>query len=132
MPGLRLAADGQSVLGGSPAVNGFLFDENLPRRLVFAPSLPVVHVASLGANPTDSQLWEHARSNSLVIVTKDADFSGRIILASPPPWVVHLRFGNLRRKQFHAFLARVWPRIEAMLPAHKLINVFQDRIEGVA
>lgn len=113
-------------------MNGFLFDENLPRRVIFAPSLPVVHAASLGANPTDTQLWEHARSNSLVIVTKDADFSGRIILASPPPWVVHLRFGNLRRQQFHAFLARVWPGIEAMLPTHKLINVFRDHIEGVA
>ena len=113
-------------------MNGFLLDENLPHRLVFAPSLPVIHTAALGANPTDSQLWEHARNNRLVIVTKDADFSGRIILASPPPWVVHLRFGNLRRKQFHALLTQVWPRVEALLPAHKLINVFRDRIEGVA
>jgi predicted nuclease of predicted toxin-antitoxin system len=68
----------------------------------------------------------------LVIVTKDADFSGRIILASPPPWVVHLRFGNLRRKQYHAFLGQVWPKIEAMLPEHKLINVMLESIDGVA
>jgi predicted nuclease of predicted toxin-antitoxin system len=113
-------------------VKGFLFDENLPRRLVFKPSLPIVHASSLGTHPTDDQLWEHDRNNELVIVTKDADFSGRVILASPPSWVIHLRFGNLRLKQYHAFLKRVWPRIDAMLPEHKLINVMLDSIEGVA
>jgi hypothetical protein len=31
----------------------------------------------------------------LVIVSKDADFSNRIITSAPPPWVAHLRFGKL-------------------------------------
>jgi predicted nuclease of predicted toxin-antitoxin system len=68
----------------------------------------------------------------LAIITKDADFSGRIILHTPPPWIVHLRFGNLRRKEFHAVLARAWPQIEALLPAHKLVNVYTDRVEAIA
>jgi predicted nuclease of predicted toxin-antitoxin system len=67
----------------------------------------------------------------LVIVSKDADFSDRIILQSPPPWVVHLRFGNLRRKEFHARLARVWPQVEGLLKTHKLVNVYADRLEGI-
>jgi predicted nuclease of predicted toxin-antitoxin system len=67
----------------------------------------------------------------LVIVSKDADFSERIIMQSPPPWVVHLRFGNLRRKEFHALLARVWPQVEAFLKTHKLGNVYADRLEGI-
>ena len=44
---------------------------------------------------------------------------------------MHLRIGNLRRADFHVFLARVWPQIEALLPAHKLVNVYLDRIEAV-
>jgi predicted nuclease of predicted toxin-antitoxin system len=52
-------------------------------------------------------LWHYARQHELVIVSKDADFSDRIIMQTPPPWVVHLRFGNLRRKEFHARIARV-------------------------
>ena len=64
-------------------------------------------------------------------MTKDADFSGRIILQTPPPWIVHLRFGNLRRREFHAVLARVWPQVEALLPTHKLVNVYPDRVEAV-
>ena len=113
-------------------MKGLLFDENLPTRLTFPPGLPVASVAGLGVSPSDTQVWEHARREELVIVTKDADFSGRIILHTPPPWVVHLRFGNLRRREFHALLARVWPQVEALLKTHKLVNVHADRVEGIS
>jgi len=66
-----------------------------------------------------------------VIVTKDADFSDRIITRLPPPWVVHLRFGNLRGNEFHALLTRVWPQIETMLESYKLVSVHADRLEGI-
>jgi hypothetical protein len=45
--------------------------------------------------------------------------------------VVHLRFGILRRDEFHVLLARVWPRIETLLKSHKLVNVYADRLEGI-
>lgn len=113
-------------------MRGYLLDENLPRRLTFAPSLPVAHAADLGtAAPTDTQLWEHARTHHLAIVSKDADFSDRAMLATPPPWVVRLAFGNLRLRDYHATLARAWPAIEALLPAHKLLIVHADRIEAI-
>ncbi len=112
-------------------MKGFLFDENLPSRLQFSPKLPVVPFSRAGKTPTDSQLWEFARTHDLVIVTKDADFSQRIITTSPPPRVVHLRCGNLRFAEFHALLARVWPQIETLLKSHKLVNVYRDRLEGI-
>ena len=112
-------------------MKGFLLDENLPARLRFSPSLPVVSVAELGPSPSDSAVWDFAGRRELVIVTKDADFSARIILSAPPPWVVHLRFGNRRRGEFHALLARVWPQVEALLAKHKLVNVYAERIEGI-
>ena len=113
-------------------MKGYLFDQNLPARLTFSPALPVTASASFGPNPTDTVLWDHAKRESLAIVTKDADFSGRIIVETPPPWVVHLRFGNLRRREYHAYLARVWPQVEALLKTHKLVNVHHDRVEGVS
>lgn len=112
-------------------MKGFLFDENLPSRLKFSPSLPIVAATTVGQSPNDSALWEFARNEELVIVTKDADFSDRIIIGQPPPWVVHLRFGNLRRRDFHALLARVWPQVEQLLKTNKLVNVFADRIEAI-
>ena len=112
-------------------MKGFLFDENLPSRLRFSPKRPILPVSKAGRNPSDTQIWEFARTHDLVIVSKAADFSDRIITHTPPPWVVHLRFGNLRRNEFHALLARVWPQIETLLKSHKLVNVYADRLEGV-
>jgi predicted nuclease of predicted toxin-antitoxin system len=112
-------------------VKGWLLDENIPRNVTFTPALPLSHVRDLGAGASDTTIWRHAREKELAIVSKDADFSHRMMLASPPPWVVHLRFGNLRRRDFHALLARLWPRIETLLPEHKLVNVYADRIEAV-
>jgi predicted nuclease of predicted toxin-antitoxin system len=112
-------------------MKGFVFDENLPSRFIFSPSLPVIPLSTLGTSPTDNQLWEFARKEQLAIVSKDADFYDRIIGQSPPPWVVHLRFGNLRRKDFHELLRRAWPQIELLLKNHKLVNVYSDRLEGI-
>jgi predicted nuclease of predicted toxin-antitoxin system len=112
-------------------MKGFLFDANVPSRIQFQPGYPVISVAVVSRHPTDTQIWDFARQGELAIVSKDADFSERIIVQTPPPWVVHLRFGNLKRKDFHALLARVWPKVESLLKTHKLVNVYADRVEGI-
>lgn len=112
-------------------MKGFLFDENLPRVPTLQTRLPVTHALDLGARPTDSQLWAHAEENDLTIVTKDADFSQRIVLRVPPPRVIHLRVGNMRGRDFAAWLKTVWPQIESTVATHKLVNVYRDHIEAV-
>jgi predicted nuclease of predicted toxin-antitoxin system len=112
-------------------MKGFLFDENLPRVPSLQTNLPVTHALDLGSRPTDSQLWAHAQQHDLAIVTKDADFSQRIVLGVPPPRVVHLRVGNMRGREFASWLSRIWPQVESTVSSHKLINVYQDRIEAV-
>jgi predicted nuclease of predicted toxin-antitoxin system len=111
-------------------MNGFLFDENLPSKILFTPSFPIIHVSILGNSPTDSYIWQYAKENSLVIVTKDVDFSDRLMLDLSPPKVIHLRFGNMRKSLFHSFLASVWSQIEDLVVDHKLINVYLDQIEA--
>jgi predicted nuclease of predicted toxin-antitoxin system len=112
-------------------MKGFLFDGNVPSRLRFSPKLPIVPLSNVGRRPSDSQIWDFARKHDLVIVSKDADFSDRIITSSPPPRVVHLRFGNLRRNEYHTLLARRWRQIESLLKTSKLVNVYIDRLEGI-
>ena len=87
--------------------------------------------SELGTRPTDSQIWAHAQANDLAIVTKDADFSQRIVLNTPPPCVIHLRVVNMRRRDFEAWLQRVWPQIEGAIGTHKLVNAYRDRIVSV-
>ncbi len=112
-------------------MKGFLFDENLPRVPSLQTGLPVTHALDLGSRPTDSQLWTHAQQNDLAIVTKDADFSQRIVLDTPPPRVVHLRVGNMRGREFAAWLNHVWPSVESAIATRKLLNVYRDRLEAV-
>ena len=112
-------------------LKGILFDENLPSRVNLGSALPIFHCASVGQSLSDTSIWEHSRSHGLVIITKDADFSSRIMLSEPPPWVVHLRFGNMRAKDLRFHLERSWSAIAELLPEHKLINVYLDRIEAI-
>jgi predicted nuclease of predicted toxin-antitoxin system len=106
-------------------------DENVPSRLCIDPTKPILASRdAIGARASDRELREFARCNECAIVSKDADFSDLILASQPPPWVVHLRFGNLRRRDCHRLLARVWPRVESLLPEHKLIRVYADRIEA--
>ncbi len=112
-------------------MKGYLLDENLPRVAALRTGFPVVHALDLGERPTDSEIWSHARLNDLAIVSKDADFSQRIALGEPPPRVVHLRVGNMRRREFATWLEHVWPRVEAMVTTHKLVNVHRNGIEAI-
>ncbi len=75
-----------------------LFDQNLSRRLaqrladIYAGS---VHVGDIGLDrETDATVWEYARRDSFVLVSKDADFVDLIAQRGPPPSLVWLRVGN--------------------------------------
>ncbi len=75
-----------------------LFDENLAPRLAAALSdlYPgSVHLRDCGlSGASDVEVWQHARDNGFVIVSKDSDFAGRSFLLGSPPKVIWLRIGN--------------------------------------
>lgn len=110
----------------------FLIDANLPYRLSLWQGQDYLHVFDLSDIWPDSEIWRYAREQELTIVTKDADFSALAILNEPPPWVIHFRIGNMKIRDLHAFLQRVWPDISAFSTTHKLLNVYSDRIETIA
>lgn len=43
----------------------------------------------------------------------------------------YIHIGNMKMRDFHALITRIWPRIVDLSADHKLIRVFQDRIEAV-
>jgi len=75
---------------------GILLDENVSARLRGAFDLPVIHVSEWTDGLKDWALRERAQDASLVIVAQDSDFTERMLAQEPPPWVVHVRTGNLR------------------------------------
>jgi predicted nuclease of predicted toxin-antitoxin system len=42
------------------------------------------------------------------LISKDADFSNRIIVKNPPPKVIHIKVGNLKIQELHKFLNDNW------------------------
>jgi predicted nuclease of predicted toxin-antitoxin system len=77
-----------------------LLDENLSDRII--PRIKDLypdsaHVKTLGLTNTDDALiWEYAKANNFVIVSKDADFHQRSFLYGHPPKFIYLHIGNSR------------------------------------
>lgn len=110
----------------------FILDENLPKKIKIMSSSTFLHIEGiLSKGSTDTDLWNYAKLNNAIIVTKDADFAERILPVAPPPRVIHLKFGNMRIRQFHNHLALLWNKIEQMIETDKLVKVYLDRIEGI-
>ncbi len=53
------------------------------------------HVKTLAlTNTDDANIWEYAKANGFVIVSKDSDFHQRSLLYGHPPKFIYLRIGN--------------------------------------
>ena len=86
----------------------FLIDVNLPEKIAVWNSDEFIHVRSIDEKMKDSAIWRYAKENALIIVTKDADFSNRLLSVTPPPKVIHIRFGNLKMKEFEEVMQKFW------------------------
>ena len=84
--------------GDTPSSMKLLLDENLSRRIV--PFLQATYPGSSQIvletleQADDVEIWEYAKKNDFVIVTKDSDFHELSLLRGPPPKVIWLRIGN--------------------------------------
>jgi len=93
-----------------------LFDENLspklPNRLgnLFPNSL---HVRDIGMKATiDPIVWDYAKDNDLMIVSKDADMHDLSLVFGNPPKVIWLRLGNCSTLQVESFLRQNFEAIK--------------------
>ena len=109
----------------------YLIDANLPYYFSIWNNSDYIHMKDINDEWTDEQIWEYAKENELTVVTKDSDFSDKMILSEPPPKVIHIRVGNMRLKKFHEFLSLIWVNACELSQGYKLVSVYTDRIEGV-
>jgi predicted nuclease of predicted toxin-antitoxin system len=108
-----------------------LVDENLPASIA-RDCCESEHALSLGHRPTDTELWKTAKAKGRVILTKDADFFNRLMAEGPPPKVIWLRVGNMRRHKLESFFRTCWPSIAKLLEDYDLIEVFSHQIEALS
>jgi predicted nuclease of predicted toxin-antitoxin system len=92
-----------------------LFDENVSPRLVLLLSdlYPgSLHVSDAGLeSKRDSWIWDYARAECLVVVTKDRDFREFSLDVGAPPKVIWLGLGNCTTRLIADILRREAIRI---------------------
>ena len=75
-----------------------LFDQNLSPQLTHLVSdlyQGSIHVREIGLREAeDSAIWEYAKQNGFIIISKDSDFQARSLLYGSPPKFIWLRVGN--------------------------------------
>lgn len=75
-----------------------LFDQNLSFKLVgqLADLYPNSrHVRDIGLKDADDNVvWEYAKQNAYIIVSKDSDFRQRSFVLGAPPQVIWVALGN--------------------------------------
>ena len=87
-----------------------LFDENLSPKLPFrlADLFPnSLHVRDVDMKSTiDPIVWDYAKSNDLMIVSKDSDMHDLSLVFGNPPKVIWIRLGNCSTSQVESLLRR--------------------------
>lgn len=106
----------------------YLIDENVPflscwdkKNFVHVTNLPFLHF--------DSDIWDYAFKNQLIIITKDSDFYYRYLSSNNYPKVIWIKTGNLKKVLLIKLIESVWQDIEEMLLSSSFIIITEDKIE---
>jgi predicted nuclease of predicted toxin-antitoxin system len=93
-----------------------LFDENLSPRLPFllADLFPnSTHVRNIGMMAaSDTSVWDYAKTEGFVIVSKDTDMHDLSLVLGLPPKVVWVRLGNCSTRQVEQLLRQDFEAIK--------------------
>lgn len=87
-----------------------LFDQNLSPKLIrrledLYPNSDHLELLGLGT-ADDATIWEHAKQNDFLVVTKDADFADLSVFRGFPPKVIWIRRGNCSTNDIEEILRR--------------------------
>jgi predicted nuclease of predicted toxin-antitoxin system len=93
-----------------------LFDQNISPRLVsklFDLFPGSAHIRDFGLQKADDEtVWNLAREQDFIIVSKDSDFRQRSFLYGPPPKVIWVRRGNCSTRDIEAMLRQYYEDIQ--------------------
>jgi predicted nuclease of predicted toxin-antitoxin system len=109
----------------------YLIDANLPYYFSVWNDSDFIHQLDIQNDQPDSEIWQYAKVNNMTIVTKDSDFSNRILLVEPPLRVIHIRIRNTSMKEFYSIISSSWEDIKTTSESHKLVVVFKNTIEAL-
>lgn len=93
----------------------FLVDNQLPSalaKMLVSRGHQAIHVLDVGLDAaTDAEIWNYAAANSLVVITKDEDFSRHASQPTASVQVVWVRLGNCRKPALLAAFESVFSQM---------------------
>ncbi len=106
----------------------FLVESLLPPALahwMVSHGHVATHVFDLGLQDADDPvIWERARREQAVIISKDEDFLDHWLLSDRPVPLVWIRKGNCSNRVLLAWLEPLWPEVVKRLEqGEKLIEL---------
>jgi predicted nuclease of predicted toxin-antitoxin system len=107
----------------------FIIDANLPYYFGLWNNPDYIHIFDIDDTWNDQQIWDYAKQNNLIIVSKDADFALKAFVEGTPPKVIHIKFGNLKIREFHEKITTIWDEIKNLIDENNMINIYIDKIE---
>ena len=84
-----------------------------------------IHVIDFegGLTYPDDRIWEFAKNNQYIIVTKDRDFVERSFVFGAPPQVVHLDIGNCSNQELFLIFSIHWEELVKFIKSNKSLIV---------
>ena len=101
----------------------YLIDENLPLTVPIWNKKNFIHVSELINVKYDTDIWQYALKNDLIIITKDTNFYYRSLASSVVPKVIWIRTGNMKKKKFNRFIKSAWRKVEKQLLSTSYIKL---------
>ncbi|HEX5709592.1 MAG TPA: DUF5615 family PIN-like protein [Pyrinomonadaceae bacterium] len=76
---------------------------------------------------TDREIFEAARRENAVVMTKDSDFVSLLDRFGPPPQVIWVRCGNTSNARLKQVLAKTLPKaLEMLKTGERLVEINAD------
>jgi predicted nuclease of predicted toxin-antitoxin system len=112
--GVQLGTAGAPRIGGGVSAFKFIVDEMLPQHLSYwlreqGYSATHVELEKLGKSQ-DNKIWDWAKANDAVVISKDRDFRDRLSIGQSPR-VVWIRCGNTRKTALITMMSKNMPEI---------------------
>lgn len=110
----------------------FLVDVNLPKYFNFFNSNSFLFVSDIDLQMSDTEIWNYALKNNLVILTKDTDFYSRFLVSKNAPKIIYFQLGNLSLKQLHQYFNDNWDKIQTEIETSRFIIAKENHIECIS
>ncbi len=78
---------------------------------------------------SNTDIWEIAIEKGYVILTKDADFYARSLVAKEKAKVIYFDIGNMTMQQLHAYFDKHWAFLTELIKKHDLIVANRESVD---